>query len=241
MLTVIEDAHATRHDWAGLGLSVAARWDSLPDRAQARSVLREIGDEGVLISGSAATLSVVVEGLRRIGSITDVPIAFIAGDPPRSRRDPELLQSATLDLVETLALPRTAPEALRAPIAELPLVRNDIGGVMLVEAVMRRERAGLRRPGFGAQAYHDDQLIADGSVGAISVRPDYSPGGELIATVTPTSGRRRTSTTLGRAVQISCDSVPMCIDGRPPQEVDGRTWYVDDREHWLLRGATRRP
>lgn len=244
MHTVIEDEYAAPYDWAAQGLRVDARWSGEPTRDEVRSALRDIGSDGVVVSGTAATLNLVVEGLRRTAQVTEVPVAFVPGRPPTTR-GANLVQTATLDLADLVTVDRGAADdlarLLSAEASPLPLVRNDIGGVLLVEAVHAPERTSrLRAPSFGAQAYHDDALIADGPVRSISVRPDYTTENSLVASVTPTSGRKKIARTTGRAVQIACDPTPMWVDGRDLGEVEGRTWYVDDREHWLLRGANVR-
>lgn len=224
MPIVIEDASAGPHDWAARGLTIAARWSGPPARDDVRSALREVPDDGLLVCGGIATLSIVLDGLRRAGRVAETPVAFIAGDRP---------SPATLDLVESLSLPTDPDIALGSAPAELLLARTEIGGVLLAEAVL----TPLTGRGFGAQAYHDDELIADGVIGSLSVRPDYSPGGELRATVVPVSGRKRSVGSSGRAVQVACDPVSCVVDDRAAEQIEGRTWYVDEREHWLLRGA----
>ncbi|WP_106848766.1 hypothetical protein [Blastococcus sp. Marseille-P5729] len=228
MLTIVEDSTATVTDWSELVPARPVRWEDAPPRDELRSLIKQVDAEGVVVSGSTATLSTVVEALKRAGRVSDTPVGFLPG-VPADRASAE----ATLDLVELLALPTTAEQVLVADPVALPLARNDIGGVLLVEAVMGPERGR----GFGAQAYHDDQLIADGIIGRIDVRVDYREADVLRATVRPTSGRKRSTSSAGRAVQIACDEVPMRVDGRGPVAVKGRTWYLDDRQRWLLRGA----
>ncbi|WP_153504435.1 hypothetical protein [Cumulibacter manganitolerans] len=224
MLTVVEDPFAAPSRRSGETRVI--RWTAAPGRDEVRAAVKAAGDEGLAVSGSLASLSLLVEGLRRAGALPGTPVAFLPGPSA---------DAATHDLADLLALPRTLDEALASAPTELPLARNDIGGVLLHEASFI-PAAGRT---FGVQAYHDDERIADGTVRRIDVRIDYAAQARLLATVTPPSGRRRTSTTAGRAVQLATDPVAMVVDGRAPEEVDGRTWYVDDREHWLLRGAVR--
>lgn len=229
MVIVIEDAGSRVHDWSRHGLAVA-RWTAPPTRDEVRAALRDVGEDGVVVSGTAATLNIVVDGLRRSGALA-APVTYLPGVPTGRAAEPVV--TATMDLAERFALPGDLEEAVTAAPVALPLARNDIGGVLLSQAHFELPR--LAR--FGAQAYHDDQLVADGLIRSLSVLPQYGAELTLRAIVTPASGRKRTTTTYGRAVQVACDPVRMWVDGRDTGDVEGRTWYVDDREHWLLRGA----
>lgn len=227
MLTLVEDATATAVGWSELAPVRRVRWDTAPTRDHLRALAKEADADGLVVSGSAATLSMVVEALKRAGRVSETPVGFLPGTSTGRAAE------ATLDLVELLSLPASAEQVLAADPVTLPLARNDIGGVLLVEATFEAERGR----GFGAQAYHDDQLIADGVIGRIDVRVDYGASDVLRATVRPTSARKRSTSSAGRAVQIACDEVAMTVDGRAAAIVEGRTWYLDDRESWLLRGA----
>lgn len=234
MVTVIEDAGSGVPSWSPHGLAVTARWEQEPTRDEVRAALRNLDEDGVLVAGTAATLNVVVDGLRRAGALA-TPVAFLPGVP--AKHAPEPVVTATFNLSQQFTLPGSVEEALAAEPVALPLTRNDIGGVLLDQCHF--ERARLAR--FGAQTYHDDHLISDGPMRGLSILPEYDGDLTLRAIVTPASGRKRTTTTYGRAVQIACEPVRMWVDGRDGGEVAGRTWYVDDREEWLLRGARRGP
>lgn len=229
MVTVIEDADAPR-DWSAHGLTLATRWAQPPTRDEVRDAVRTVDADGVLVSGSAAALNAVVDGLRRRGAL-DTPVGFLPVVPAKGRLTPA--QTATHELVARLGLPTELDAVLAAEPVELMLARNDMGAVLLGEAHLEHPKLDK----YGAQAYHDDQLVANGEIRGISVIPAYRDGMTLQATVTPASGRQRTTTTYGRALQIACDPAPMTVDGRDFGVIESRTWYVDDREHWLLRGA----
>jgi hypothetical protein len=228
MLTVVEDASAVETGWARRRVA-HTRWTGEPTRDELRAMVKAVDDDGLVVCGTAATLNLVVEALRRAGRVSDTPVTFLPGRPP-GRGGVE-----TYELTELLALPADVDAALSADPVELPLARNDIGGVLLLEAGL----APASGKSFGAQAYHDDLLIADGPVARFDIRVDYSADDVLRATVTPPSGRKRLAGSTGRAVQIACHPARMSVDGRDLGEVEGRTWYLDDREHWLLRGAQR--
>ena len=234
MVTVIEDADSTVHNWSEHDLAVTARWQQEPTRDEVRAALRDLDADGVLVAGTAATLNIVVDGLRRSGAL-QTPVGFLPAVPAK-RAAPHVV-AATFDLAERFALPNGIEATLAAAPAELPLARNDVGGVLLGQCHF--ERARLAR--FGAQTYHDDQLITDGAIRGLAVYPGYGEELTIRAVVTPPSGRKRTTTTYGRAVQVACDPVRMWVDGRDAGEVEGRTWYVDERERWFLRGAQLAP
>ena len=234
MVTVIEDAGSSVRDWSQHGLRVTARWEQEPTRDEVRAALRTVSADGVLVAGTAATLNVVVDGLRRAGAL-QAPVGFLPAVPAKGV--PAHIVNATFDLAERFALPGGVAATLAAGPVRLPLARNDIGGVLLGQCYFERSR--LAR--FGAQTYHDDQLITDGPIRGLAVLPEYGAELTLRAIVTPPSGRKRTTTTFGRAIQVACDPVQMWVDGRNAGEVEGRTWYVDDREHWFLRGAQVEP
>ncbi|GAB3307638.1 hypothetical protein EK0264_07025 [Epidermidibacterium keratini] len=232
--TVIVDRYDAGHPWAHYGLQVATRWDDEPTRDDVREALRAVSDDGVLVSGSPATLNAVVDGLQRLGKTAQTPVAFLNGRGYDADRY-ATIGDATARFVNHLGLPQTLEALLQTDAMQLPLARNDIGGVLLIEA--RCERAKLRP--FGMQAYHDDTLVADGTILGLTVTPDYALDDELIAKVTP-ARRGAIVTSVGRAVQLASDDVPLHLDGRAMGQISKRTWYVDDRAHWLLR-ATRRP
>ncbi|MFV0534985.1 MAG: hypothetical protein ACK5MR_15210 [Cumulibacter sp.] len=232
MVTVIEDASAPSRRWAQHGLAVRAHWVTAPSRDDVRAALRELDEDGVLVCGTVATLNIVVDGLRRSDSL-GTPIGFLPSIPASGSHTHEV--NATLEFAERFALPQGIEATLAAEPVSLTLARNDIGGVLLGECIFERPKLAK----FGAQTYHDDTMIADGLVRGLSVRPEYGEALRLRASITPASGRKRSTTSYGRAVQTASDPVPMWVDGRDMGEVTGRTWYVDDREHWLLRGARR--
>jgi hypothetical protein len=124
---------------------------------------------------------------------------------------------------------------------ELPLVRDDHGGVLLhagrVEAAAQPGRRLVRPLGrrFGAQAHHDAVRVADGPITRIEVRPDWTRLDTIgVAVVTlPLRPARRTS---GRALQVACEPARVLRDGVPfDREVTRWTWYADDRVRWRLR------
>ena len=215
--------------------AVAKRWPDpvvLPaEQEPARDVLRELvrraAPDGLVVAGTVGTLNRLVEAARRAALLGDLPFAFVP-----AATDPLAMELA--DELGLTAQPHPADPAVAGlPAVPLPLVRTDVGGVVLAQASLR-PASGSR---FGAQAYHDDQRVADGGVRRIDVRPDHRSGERLRVTITPPRGRQRLQTSTGRALQVACDPARLTVDGLELAEVTGRTWFVDQREHWLLRGA----
>ena len=120
---------------------------------------------------------------------------------------------------------------------ELPLVRDDHGGVLLHSGRVapHGEQRRVLAQRFGAQAYCDDTRVADGLVTRIDVRPDWTAVDRLAVAVT-TLPLRRVGRAEGRALQLACAPAQVTRDGVPfDREVTKWTWYADDRVRWRLR------
>jgi hypothetical protein len=121
---------------------------------------------------------------------------------------------------------------------DLPLVRDDHGGVLLHHGRIEPAPDGRRPPlgrRLGADAYHDDAHVADGEITRIDVRPDWTALDRLRAVVVtvPLRPPRRSA---GRALQVACDPAQVTRDGVPyTRTVTRWTWYADDRVRWTLR------
>jgi len=227
---IIVDDTADRAAWSTISADVVP-WDGTPDRAEVRRTLRDAPEDGVVVHGSLPTLHHAVEGLHRAGRVTEVPVGFIAG----ADSDEETEVFCTLLGLETAA-DRALDVALSADPVRLTLVRDDVGGVLLHSGELTRTPS--LRP-FGAQAYHDDALIANGKIAALRVVPDYGNTQLGVRASVVPARRGSIKRTLGRAVQIACDEVNVVTDGiAADSTITKRTWYVDDRVHWQLRGAT---
>ena len=212
----------------GIPAAGARLWDR-PDRQQVRADLRDVDGSGVVAVGGLDLLHHVVEGLYRLGRVADVPVTFVGTDRDSTRLLTHVLSDSAVRV-------GTWDEIAAARPVELMLARNDIGGIMLCEAEFARRKFQK----FGMQAYHDDVLIADGWIRSLAVRPSYDGEVTLRASVTP-RWRGPIAVTYGRAVQAAGDEVPMLVDGVDYGTVTGRTWYVDDRVSWQLRGIVPLP
>ncbi len=187
-----------------------------PSRRHVASVV-DTADGDLLVQGPVPALAAVLARLWRTDRLPAVAVGWepVDGDPDCRglARD--------LDLGSGTA-------------RELPLVRDDHGGVLLHHG--RIEAAGgsglLRR--FGAQAHHDDARVADGVVTRIEARPRWDADELSVAVVTvPLRPARRTT---GRALQVACDPARVVRDGvAVDREVQRWTWYADDRVRWRLQ------
>ena len=227
MPLVITDQTAGPVSWSDFDVANIVHWTGRPARDEIRQTLRAAGTQGIVVNGSLPTLHIVVEGLHRSGRAEEVPVGFVPG--PGSDEE-------TAMFCQLLGLDGDIQTALDGDPVKLSLVRDDIGGVLLHSGEITRTPS--LKP-FGVQAFNDDAMIANGKVGAIRVVPDYGNTelGVRASVVPP--GRGSTKRTLGRAVQIACDEIHVELDGVELETtLTKRTWYVDDRVHWLLRGAT---
>ncbi|MFQ1002031.1 hypothetical protein [Modestobacter sp. SSW1-42] len=188
-----------------------------PSRRHVASVVD--GAEEVHVLGPVPALSAVLARLWKTDRLPAVPVGWEPADEKNS-----------LALARSLGVGGGGER-------ELPLVRDDHGGVLLhsgrVAALGEPRRALGRR--FGAQAYCDDTRVADGLVTRIDVRPDWTAVDRLAVAVT-TLPLRRVGRTGGRALQLACEPAQVTRDGVPfDREVTKWTWYADDRVRWRLR------
>jgi hypothetical protein len=188
-----------------------------PSRRHVASVVDDA--EAVHVLGPVPALSAVLARLWRTDRLPAVPVSWQPAE-----------DAASTGLSRSLGV-GTGTER------ELPLVRDDHGGVLLsvgrVTAFGEQRRALSRR--FGAQAYCDDDRVADGAITRIDVRPDWTTVDRLsVAVVTlPLRPVRRGA---GRALQLACAPAQVLRDGVPfDREVTKWTWYADDRVRWRLR------
>jgi hypothetical protein len=188
-----------------------------PSRRHVASVVDAA--EAVHVLGPVPGLAAVLTRLWRTERLPAVPVSWEPADDP-----------ASSGLARSLGV-GTGTER------ELPLVRDDHGGVLLsagrVTAFGEQRRVMSRR--FGAQAYCDDTRVADGAITRIDVRPDWTAVDRLSVAVLTLPLRPVTRAT-GRALQIACAPAQVTRDGVPfDREVTRWTWYADDRVRWRLR------
>ncbi|WP_197319679.1 hypothetical protein [Saccharomonospora sp. NB11] len=151
----------------------------------------------------------------------------------------DLLESTTVGFVPTdrdsavaalWGLPTKPSEALEVAttgeVRPVPLVRDDVGGVLVGRGEIPRVR------GVG---YCDDTVALRGDARSLEVRP--GPEG-LVVTVTRGRLRRRRTTYSGRAFQLGCDPVVPVSDGvAHPRSMERWTWYRHTQDLRLRRPA----
>jgi hypothetical protein len=192
-----------------------------PSKRHVASVVDEAGE--LVVQGPVQALSAVLARLWRTDRLPAVPVGWEPAD-----------DAASTGLARALGLGSAGER-------ELPLVRDDHGGVLLhagrVEAAGAPGRGMVRALGrrLGAQAHHDAVRVADGPITRIDVRPDWTRVDTIgvAVLVQPLRPVRRTT---GRALQVACDPARVLRDGVPfDREVTRWTWYADDRVRWRLR------
>ncbi|TDV50679.1 hypothetical protein [Actinophytocola oryzae] len=162
------------------------------------------GDEydRVVVHGTDADLAAVVLRLLRTDRVADVPIGFVPTD--RAQSVAARVWGLPEDMVGT---------ALTGGDRPLPLVRDDVGGVLVGLGVLLSVHGTV---------YCDDAVALRGDAGRVEVTP--AADGVEVRVV---RGRlRRPTVHTGRAVQFGIDgTVPVC-DGQPhPRPVTRWTWY----------------
>jgi hypothetical protein len=188
-----------------------------PSRRHVASVVDTVDE--VVVQGPVQALAAVLARLWRTERLPVVPVGWEPADDAASR-----------GLARALALGTGTTR-------DLPLVRDDHGGVLLaagrVTPFGESRRVLSRR--FGAQAYCDDTRVADGPVARIDVRPDWTSVDRLSVAVV-TAPLRPVARATGRALQIASEPARVLRDGVPfDRAVTKWTWYADDRVRWRLR------
>jgi hypothetical protein len=191
-----------------------------PDRAPDRADLADVAAAAaVLVRGPVPALAAALTALLRAGRTAAVPVAWEPTD-----------DDAAAALARDLGLGSGAAR-------DLPLVRDDHGGVLLhagrIEPAPGDDGVPPRR--LGMQAHNDAEKVADGYVRRLDAAPDWQAVDRLRVTVT--TGRLRPARrSAGRAVQVACDAARVLRDGVPhARTVHGWTWYADDRVRWRLQ------
>lgn len=193
-------------------------------RAELDPALAEHEPSRLLVSGSDADLAAVLVRLLRTDRL-HIEVAYLpAGRTPAT---------AAWGLPTGSA---AAAAALTAPASQVPLIRDDSGGVL----VGRGEIRGLR-----GECYCDETLVLRGAAPWLVVAP--SPTGGL-AVRAGRLGRRPDGRTrpvpaaapfghgsaVGRAVQVGCEPATVLLDGvAHPRPVRRWSWYRHTGD-WLL-------
>jgi hypothetical protein len=204
--------------WQGIGMPVT-QLDlrglapaQPPSRRHVASVVDDA--EAVHVRGPVPGLAAVLARLWRKDRLPAVPVGWDPADDPASRALARALQVGS------------------GAERELPLVRDDHGGVLLTTG---RIGPGSDERRLGAQAYHDDARVVDGLVREIEVRPVWTAV-DTISVAVRRGRLRPPRRSTGRALQVACAPARVVRDGVPfDREVTKWTWYADDRVRWRLQ------
>lgn len=168
-------------------------------------LIKALTSGAVVVHGSDADLAAVVLRLLRRDRL-DLAVGYVptAGDSPVAA-----LWGLPADRVGAALGGRTGP---------VPLVRDDVGGVLL--------GLGVIAPATGT-VYCDDQTPLRGTAERVEVAPDPGGGPGLTVTVVHKGLlRRRRSVWTGRAAQFGGEPVAPVRDGvAHPRPVRRWTWY----------------
>jgi len=195
-----------------------------PGRADLDPVLAAHDPRRIVVAGTDADLAAVLVRLLRTERL-DVEVAYL---PPRR-------QSAA---AACWGLPhgRAARElALHGVGQAVPLVRDDVGGVLVGRGEIRA---------LHGECYCDDVLVLRGDAPRLIVAP--GPAGVAVragrgsappdGAVRPVaqSARAGRGSAVGRAVQVGCLPATVVADGVPhPRPVTRYTWFRHTSD-WLL-------
>lgn len=173
----------------------------------------------VVVVGDDADLAAVVLRLMRTDRLTSVIVGF-ASDVSTAVTDLWSLPlgAAAIDL------------ALGGDPDLVPIVRDDVGGVLLGLASISRIQGTV---------YVDENRVLSGSAAHLLIEPDTEKG--LAVTVIPRrliGFGRRARTIKGRAVQIGTVATEVISDGRPfERKMDRWTFYKHTAPLRLVRGV----
>jgi hypothetical protein len=172
----------------------------------------------LVVAGTDADLAAVVLRLVRTERLADVAVAYLPAD---SRSAVAAIWSLPTDPA------RAADLALRGDPDAVPLVRDDSGGVLLG----RGELAPMR-----GVVWCDDQLVMRGQASRLEVTPSAPDGVAVRAARIGVLGLR-SSSAVGRAVQVGCMPAGVTCDGVPhDRPVTRWTWYRHTEPLRLVRG-----
>jgi hypothetical protein len=198
-----------------------------PGRAEIDPLLAEIAPRRLIVAGTDADLAAVLVRLLRTERL-DVEVAFV----PSGRAS---------DAARTWGLPRgrAARElALHGTAGPVPLVRDDVGGVLAGRGEIRRLRG---------ECYCDETLVLRGGASRLVVAPTPDgvavragrgrrlPSGAVRAV--PQASRTGCGTAIGRAVQVGCLPATVVCDGvAHPRPMERFTWFRHTSDWLLVRG-----
>jgi hypothetical protein len=191
-----------------------------PGRQELDALLAGLDGRRLVVCGTDADLAAVLLRLLRSSSL-GVPVGYV----------PSSATSAVARLWCLPVVPAAAASlALRGQPDQVPLVRDDSGGVLV--------GLGVVRPLDGV-AYCDDEVVLRGRAARLEVTPDRAHG---LAVRVMCGGllRRRARHAAGRAVQLGCAPTGVWRDGVASRTTDRWTWYRHTEDWQLIRSGRRR-
>lgn len=196
------------------------RVPATPGKADLEQILTDLGDLRLIVHGSDADLNAVALRLLRTERLGAVAVGYLPVDPDSA-------------VAELWGLPTDLGRALDTALGgepdRVPLVRDDVGGVLVGRGVVSPVR------GVG---YCDDQVALRGQANRVEVTPDPDGGpGLAVRVVRGGLFGRRARSFQGRAFQLGCLATTATSDGvRHPRPVTRWTWYRHTEDLRLVRG-----
>lgn len=192
-----------------------------PGKAEVDPIFAESGDKRLVVNGTDADLNAVVLRLLRTERLADVPLGYVPTDPG----------SAVAGLWGLPTDPGRALDlALSGDADRVPLIRDDVGGVLVGLGSL----GPVRGVGYG-----DDTVVLRGQASRLEVTPDPDGGPGLVVRVIHKRlfGRKVVSTP-ARAFQLGCLPVQVESDGiAHPRPMGKWTWYRHTEDLRLVRGV----
>lgn len=198
--------------WPGAGPATAV--PAQPGRDALSGPLAELDGRRLVVCGTDADLAAVLLRLLRTELLGVVAVGYV----------PSSASSAVARLWGLPALPSAAASlALQGRSGRVPLVRDDVGGVLL--------GCGVVQPVQGV-AYCDNDLVLRGKATRLEVHPDPERG-LVVRVVQRRLLGRRARQAIGRAIQLGCAPTGVWRDGVATRTTDRWTWYRHT-EDWHL-------
>ncbi|MFB9906762.1 hypothetical protein [Allokutzneria oryzae] len=189
-----------------------------PGRSEVDPLLDTLGDRRLVVCGTDADLAAVALRLLRTERLAEVAVGYVTSD-----RNSAVAELWGLPTEREAALRR----ALGGEVDKVPLVRDDVGGVLVGR--------GSIGPVRGV-AYCDDTQVLRGQASSLEVTPHPALGLEVTVVRRGLLGRRRVVTT-GRAMQVGCLPVAVRKDGVVhDRQLDKWIWYRHTEDLRLIRG-----
>lgn len=194
----------------------SVRVPSRPGKAEIDPLLGE--HDHLVVSGTDADLAAVALRLLRKDALSGVSVGYVPSSPDSSVA---ALWNLPKSPLQAVAL------ALRGEVDPVPLIRDDVGGVLVGRGELRLVRG---------VAYADEQVALRGPASTIEVTPDPGGPGLAIRVVKGTLFKRPT-TFSSRAFQIGClPTRPVSDDVVHERSVSKWTWYRHTQDLRLVRG-----